>query len=220
MKLYKANNSKKKISIVAICLLLTVVMVVGGTLAYLFISTEDVKNTFTPAKVGNHIEETLEGAPGPNMVKTNVRVENSIKGATDLEIVNAYTRTKYIVTWQKTAGDVKYALPADISDYNVLFNLDNSTTGDVPGKWVLHTDGYYYFTGIVAPGAATDILIRSIVPYENAASEGYTVEDGYKLNVEIISQSIQAEGTDAAGKTPIELAWKVKISGNTVTSVS
>ena len=35
MKDYKANNGKKKIYAIAICLLLTVVFAVGGTVAYL-----------------------------------------------------------------------------------------------------------------------------------------------------------------------------------------
>lgn len=208
MKVYRAENGKKKISTLTICLLLAVVMTVGGTLAYLFTSTTPVENTFNPAKVGNHVEETNSGT-----TKTDVKIENSIKGETDDEIVDAYIRATYIVTWQKTEDGVKYMLPADDGDYTVELNLDNSAAGDVPGKWVAFGD-YYYFTGIVAPGKVTDILIKSIAPVSSKAPEGYA------LNVEIISQSIQAEGTDAAGKTPIELSWKVKISGDTVTAVS
>ena len=34
-------------------------------------------------------------------------------------------------------------------------------------------------------------------------------KDGYTLHVEIVSQSIQAEGTDAVGVKPVVLAWGV-----------
>ena len=214
MKVYRANKRKKKFSALAICLLLTVVMVTGATLAYLFTGTTPVENTFIPAKVGNHIVETNNGT-----TKEAVKVQNSIKGTTDSEIVDAYIRATYVVNWVKTENGVKYILPADTDDYTVSLNLNNSAANDVTGKWVSYGD-YYYFTGVVVPGAYTDVLINSIAPKADAAPEGCTVADGYKLNVEIVSQSIQAEGVNSAGKTPIEIAWKVKISGDTVTAVS
>ena len=196
MKVYKANG-KKKISIVTICLLLTVVMAIGGTLAYLFTNTAPVQNTFTPAKVGNYvIEDKFDGE-----VKTGVKVENSVKGNTT-DVVDAYIRATYVVCWKDGNGNM---LPAVNGDYTETLNLD---------KWVLHADGYYYYTDVVAPGGVTDVLITSIAPVSGKAPVGYT------LSVEIISQSIQAEGTDASGKTPIEIAWKVKISGDTVVAVS
>ena len=207
MKTYRAEKSKKKNYAIAICLLLTVVMVVGGTLAYLFANTVPVENTFQPAKVGNHIDETLSGVVGSVMEKTNVRVQNSIKGNVDPEIVDAYIRATYTVTWQKTVNGVKYVLPAQADEYEVILNLDNSASGDVEGTWVKNGN-YYYFTGIVAPGNSTDVLIKAVAPVVDAP-EGYTTADGYGLNVEIISQSIQAEGTAANGDTPAKIAWGV-----------
>lgn len=201
------KNNKKKISVVAICLLLTVVLAVGGTLAYLFTTTLPVENTFQPARVGNYVEETFDG-----VTKTNVKVENSVEGDTT-EVVNAYIRATYVVTWQKSetkeGKTVKYMKPADADDYTVSLNLDSTAPGDVTGKWIKFGD-YYYFTGVVAPGNTTDVLINSISPVNGAAPAGYN------LHVEILSQSIQAEGTNDKGETPAQLKWGVTISANSV----
>ena len=191
MKVYKAGNGKKKISVVAICLLLTVVMAVGGTLAYLFTSTAPVENTFQPAAVGNYVEEESESVVINDktiIAKTNVSIENSINKNTD-NLVDAYIRATVVVTWRNG----NHVLPATMgSDYNV-----HVATGT---DWVLY-DGYYYHKTPVKPGENTDVLYEMILPL--AEKEGYT------LHVEIISQSIQAEGTAANGKTPAEIAWGV-----------
>ena len=43
-------------------------------------------------------------------------------------------------------------------------------------------------------------------------------KDGYTLHVEIVSQSIQAEGTNAKGEKPVQLAWGVTIEDGSVTA--
>lgn len=210
MKVYKANNGKKKISALAICLLLTVVMAIGGTLAYLFTSTSPVENTFAPAKVGNYVKETLAEDEG-KWEKQNVTIVNNIGGQTgNPEIVDAYIRAMVVANWKTSDNKI---LPAVRGiDYSITFA---NGTG-----WVQNTaDGYYYYTKVVKPDGETGVFIKEVKPLL-AAPTGHNADEGYTLHVEIISQSIQAEGTDAAGKTPIELAWKVKISGDTVTPVS
>ena len=100
MKVYKANKGKKKISALAICLLLTVVMAIGGTLAYLFTSTSPVENTFAPAKVGNYVKETLAEDEGKWEIQ-NVTIVNNIGGQTgNPEIVDAYIRAIVVANWR------------------------------------------------------------------------------------------------------------------------
>ena len=198
MKFYKANNGKKKISAVAICLLLTVVMAVGGTLAYLFTNTQSVTNTFKPAQAPNEIQETM------NTDKT-VKSDVYISVPQNEKNVKVYIRVAMVATWQNSAGEIASVTPVAGTDY--IIDAGSS-------KWVKHTDGFYYYKEIVAPGGQTEKLFDSITVVDDKAPAGYT------LHVELLSQSIQAEGTDASGKTPIEIAWKVKISGDTVTTVS
>lgn len=185
MKVYRAENGKKKISTLAICLLLTVAMAIGGTVAYLFTSSQDVQNTFTPAKVGNHIVEDNEGT-----VKQDVEVQNSIKGETT-DVVDAYIRATFVVNWKDSTG--AYLIPAKSTDYVVEYG----------SNWVKGSDGFYYYKSSVAPGKYTDVFIESLKVADGVSAP----KDGYTLNVEILSQSVQAEGTDADGKTPFELAW-------------
>lgn len=199
MKVYKANKGKKKISALAICLLLTVVMAVGGTLAYLFTSTLPVENTFTPAKVGNYVKETLAEDEG-KWEKQNVTIVNNIGGEKgDPEIVDAYIRAMVVANWKTSDNRI---LPAKRGiDYSITFA---NGTG-----WVQNTaDGYYYYTKVVKPDGETGVFITEVKPL-NEAPEGHTAAEGYTLHVEIISQSIQAEGTAANGKTPAEIAWGV-----------
>ena len=183
----KNNNSKKKISIITICLLLTVVVSIGGTLAYIVTSTLPVENIFTSSKVGNYIVEDNVGT-----TKKDVKVQNSISGNVDSQIVDAYIRATYVVTWQKIENGITYVKPAVLDDdYTIDLNLDNSSSYEVDGTWVKNGD-YYYFTEAIEPGGYTDILIKSIAPVEGKAPKGYS------LNVEIISQSIQSTPSNAA----------------------
>lgn len=185
MKVYKANNGKKKISTVTICLLLTVVMTIGGTVAYLFTSSQDVQNTFDPARVGNHIVEDNNGT-----TKEDVKVQNSVKNDTT-NVVDAYIRATYVVNWKDSTGT--YLIPAKSTDYVVEFG----------SNWVKGSDGFYYYKNSVAPGEYTDVFIESLRIADGVSAP----ESGYTLNVEILSQSVQAKGTNADGKTPFELAW-------------
>lgn len=199
----KNNNSKKKISIITICLLLTVVVSIGGTLAYIVTSTLPVENIFTSSKVGNYIVEDNGGT-----TKKDVKVQNSISGTVDSQIVDAYIRAAYVVTWQKIGDGITYVKPAVEGDYQIDLNLDNSSSYEVDGTWVKNGD-YYYFTEAIEPGGYTDILIKSIAPVEGKAPKDYS------LNVEIISQSIQATPADA-----VAAAWKVSIANGSVTAIT
>ena len=215
MKVYKANKGKKKISALAICLLLTVVMAVGGTLAYLFSSTTPVENTFTPARVGNYVAEefgTIKIGEKQVEAKQNVTIQNAIRledgTITTTDIVDAYIRATIIVTWRSEDG-TKIQPAVMGSDYG----LNLATDGNIPEaentKWFKYDDDYYY-TVPVKPGEHTGVLVYTALPMVE--------KDGYTLHVEIVSQSIQAEGTNAKGEKPVQLAWGVTIAEGSVTA--
>lgn len=166
---YKAPGKKRSFSATAVCLLLTAVLAIGGTLAYLYTNSATVTNTFNPVTVENEIDEDLNGD-----VKENVRVKNT--GTTD-----AYIRAKVVITWQSKEDDSVYPVMPQAGDYEM-------TAGS--NKWKEY-NGYYYYLDVVAPGASTENLIGSIKPVLD------NVPDGYELHVEILSQAIQSTPEDA-----------------------
>lgn len=196
----KNNNSKKKISIITICLLLTVVVSIGGTLAYIITSTPPVENIFTSSKVGNYVAETVEEVDDV-WVKKNVSIVNNIGGQEgDTAIVDAYVRAMVVVNWKTEDNKI---IPAKSNEYHIKLCED---TG-----WDLDTsDGYYYYTSVVKPDESTGFLISEVKPLV-AAPTGYTVNDGYSLSVEIISQSIQAQPISV-----VQDKWHVTVNGTTI----
>ncbi|MBQ8603514.1 MAG: hypothetical protein IJ410_01535 [Oscillospiraceae bacterium] len=163
-QVYKAPGKKRRFSATAVCLLLTAVLAIGGTVAYLFTSSATVTNTFNPVTNTNEITEELNGN-----VKENVKIKNT--GSTD-----SYIRAKVIITWQDENNNVYPQLPQKDTDYTI-------TAGS--NKWKEY-NGYYYYADIVAPGAYTENLIGSITPVTA------NVPEGYELHVEILAQSIQS----------------------------
>ena len=184
MKVYKANN-KKKFSVLAICLLLTALFAVSGTLAYLIASTNSVENTFTPADAPNVISEEMSGT-----VKSDVKVTVP----SNEENVDVYIRATYVATWQNANGEIYSTMPVEGTDYSVELGTS--------GKWV-KANGFYYYKESVAPGAETEVLIEKCEVLKAAPAEGYT------LHVEILSQSVQAEGVAEDGNKAVEKAWGV-----------
>lgn len=189
VKKRKAHQRKMRITVMSLFLLICIS--VGGTIAYLSLSTNPVENQFTPSKVTCKVDESFE-----KNVKSNVRIQNT--GDTE-----AYIRATYIVTWQDASGNVYAKTPSLESgseDYEISF-LDNT-------DWVKNdTDGYWYFTEPVEPGKYTEILIAECKPIEEKAPEGYY------LTVEILAEAIQS--------TPIYVAeenWNFDLNQDEIIS--
>ena len=56
--------------------------------------------------------------------------------------------------------------------------------------------------------------------FTDCAPVAANVPEGYSLSVEILAQTIQADGVDAKGNKPIELAWGVDIVDGNVVAAS
>jgi len=165
----KRKQYKKTVTLlVSVVLLLT--LTVGGMLAYLFTSSNQVVNTFELAQVTTDIDETVDGTE-----KKNVSVKNT--GTTD-----AYIRAAVIVTFKNAAGELSPVKPMEGTHYEVSMGTNWSEHGT-----------YWYHKGAVAPNDYTSYLIERIAPIADTAPEGYF------LNVEIAAQGIQST-PDAAVK--------------------
>ena len=179
MKVYKAPNKKAKFSAIAVCLLLTAMLAIGGTLAYLFTQTTPVVNTFNPVDVDIEIVEKLEGN-----IKSDVQIVNT--GKTD-----AFIRAKVVITWQNAKGEVYSARPvldtaSNDGDYSIVYNT---------AEWILGSDGFWYCKNDVAPNGLSEILIKEAKPLKLCEDNAYT------LHIEILSQAIQSTPENAVVDT-------------------
>lgn len=171
--MYKPQHSvrkrNKRLIILLSVLALTLTVVVGTTLAFLFTQTDPLENKFQPTKVTCSIEESFDGK-----VKKDVKITNT--GTTD-----AYIRTSVVVTWKNSDGSIAAEKPIEGTDYEIDYA---ENTG-----WIKGADGYWYYTNPVAPGASTGDLIKQCTQKVE--------KDGCRLEVEILASAIQSEPTEA-----------------------
>lgn len=147
-------------------ILLIVVLVTKGTVAWLSDKSDPLENKFTPSKVSSEVVETFDGT-----VKSDVQIKNTGDTA-------AYVRATVIFSWKDTAGNVYGGrTPVATNDYIISY-------GTAP--WIRHTDGYWYYTSPVAPNANTNVLISSVQSVSGQAPAGYT------LSVQILADAIQS----------------------------
>lgn len=180
----KHRRLKKPVKLILILssLLLTVCLSIGTTYAYLLSRSETVTNTFTPGTAGNTIDERFDG-----VLKENVKVINNGN-------INAFIRATIVITWQNNNDEVYPVLPVEGTDYDITLNPENG--------W-LEDNGIYYCKTEVAPNNSTPVLIQSCKQISENAPEGYG------LNVEILSSSIQS-----LPRSAVTDAWHIYASAN------
>lgn len=124
--------SKRYLLIASLVLLLGVT--IGGTVAYLMDSTNQVENTFIPAYVTPVIQETVTDS-----AKQDVTIRNDSN-------ISAYIRARVLVSWTK--------------DGKVIQKPENCTasiTGPDSG-WIQNGDYYYYTTPVPAGGVTSELI--------------------------------------------------------------
>lgn len=163
----KLLQSKQSLAIkLVICLILLLMISVGGTIAFVVTHTSEIRNTFTESVVKCEVDETFK-----DNVKSNVSIKNT--GDT-----TAYIRAFVNVTWMNESGEVASVSPIESTDYII----DYSTSG-----WLKGSDGYYYYSLPVQPNNKTEVLINSCQLLETTSAP-----DGYYLSVEIVCSAIQS----------------------------
>lgn len=191
MSRYTGKYRKKPRVPLASWLLIAVALMslmVGGTVAYLSTSTEEVSNKFIADEpIDPVVEETFK-----DNVKTDVKVDVGDPGYA------VYVRAAVVVTWKDNInGNVLGQQPVAGTDYSITINEED---------WFKGSDGFYYHKEMVNSNDDTKILIKECKP-----KDGKT-PSGYGLNVEIIAQTIQALGTTDDGNTPaVEDAWYIAV---------
>lgn len=196
------NLTKKRLTILLVSLSLILVAGVGVTLAYVFASTGDVVNTFTPSKVACAVIENDDSTPHYSDTvnvpsKSNVQIKNT--GDTD-----AYIRVAVIINWKNEDGHV-WATAPKTGEYTIEYNTNS--------KWARSlADGYWYHTAEVAPDGLTDVLITSAT--QNATGPKGTDGTQYYLSIEIVASAIQSTPDNV-----VKDMWGATASNGTITAI-
>lgn len=166
-----AHSGAKRSLVLVVSVLVLLLAVAGGTLAWLTAQTDGVVNTFTPAQVSCKVTENFNGT-----TKSNVNVTNTSD-------IDAYIRIK-LVTYRVNAQNQHIGGTATIPTFT-------------PGQgWVEH-DGYYYYTlPVKAGGTPATYLISSI-----DLTGSYNDADGGKQVIEVMAEAIQSSPAEAVGES-------------------
>ena len=185
------NKGKKSISL--LISLLIVALSVITVAAYLFINFGSLSNNFKVAEDDNPYYSVTDG-------KYSVKVPN--KGYA------VYVRAAIVVNWKtgdgtKILGDV----PLSGVDYNLTLNTTN---------WFKAPDGFYYHKAMVTPPADGDGYTQTLIEkFETVTNSVMYEGETYFLNIDIVSQTIQALGTTDVGDIPaVEDAWGIKVNAD------
>ena len=165
-----------------IALLVGVILLAGtaGTLAWLSV-TGVLVNQFGIGSVTPSVQETLNGK-----VKSDVKAKNT-------GTAPAYIRAAVDIYWQDQDGARLWDEPKEESkgeaDYEIAWSVADASGANSAYNWVKASDGFYYWTSPVAPGAETGVLINRVT--ELKATEGRN------LVVDISTQAVQATPDEA-----------------------
>lgn len=192
---------RKKLALTAV-IAIAVVMVFSAVVYARYIrNSNEVENKLSPkASVMPGINEVFE-----NNIKKDVSIS---VGDTDYPV---YVRAAVVFTWKlekqtdEDNGFLYFKKPESGTDYELKLAENNNWFYSDPAS---KGDGYYYYKKPVASGGTTDILIEECTQKRTMTDEqGNT----YTLNVEIITQTVQAVGHTDDGKfMSVEDAWKWK----------
>lgn len=159
----------KKEFVILCSVLVLIVGMVGGSIAYLITNTGAITNTFTPAKNQVDIQETFD-----KDTKSDVTFKNS----SDFPV---RIRATYIANWVDDDGNVYPSALEAKKDYTI----------ELGSGWDEKGDGYWLYTSTVGVGGSTGVFIKTLTPIDSAAP------DGCHLEVEVICESVQAEPSTA-----------------------
>lgn len=159
-----AHSGAKRSLVLVVSVLVLLLAVAGGTLAWLTAQTDGVVNTFTPAHVSCVVTEEFNGA-----TKRNVNVENTSD-------IPAYIRVK-LVTYRVNEDGQHIGGTATIPTFK-------------PGEgWVKYGEYYYYTLPVAASGTPNIPLIDET---GINLTGSYDDADGGKQVIEVMAEAIQS----------------------------
>lgn len=170
MKLKFKGKSIRILTVIS-AVALTVVVVVGSTVAWITDATEVKVNTFIPAAVTCEVSESFD-----NIAKSNVQIKNTSN-------IDAYIRVALVPAWKDGNGNIAN-VSASLDDCNIQFgeNLNQN--------WIKGEDGLYYCKVPVAQDSMTPVLI------ESCTVKNLTNPD-LQFELQVVATAIQSKPTVA-----------------------
>ncbi len=164
----KLRLRKKRVLLLAV--IVTLIFSVGITLAFMFRTSEDVKNIFFPAKVTCEVNESFNGTE-----KSSIKVKNT--GNT-----NAFLRVRLVSYWVNASGEI-VGKPSEMP----AVSYDSSC-------W---TDGGNYTYICKSPVAADSLTPELLTSPILLKKSEYLNETVYQV-VEVFADGIQSAPLSAA----------------------
>jgi len=169
-RIKKRSALRRRELLTALAVMLTLVLVIGGTVAWLIDVTDPVNNVFEPTEVTCYVYEEISGNQ-----KTAIRIQNT-------GVIDAYIRVIVSANYVNADGHICAAHGAPALPANLGSGWKLQLQNDI-----------YYYDAVVAPGGYTEPLFGSAVTL-------LTADDGCTVQMEIAASAIQAAGdakTDA-----------------------
>lgn len=179
---------KKKLLVASLAVILVLTAVAGASLAYLT-DKDEAENVFTVGNVdieltepnwdkdGGGEDEAVDAYPGEPLAKdptvTN-NGENPCFVRLSVEGLDQFCE--------------KYG-----EDGMIVYRTDY-VTGALGDNWVLHTDGYFYYTEVLAVNETTDALFDQIVLPFVLTNEDSTAVSNLEYSIDVYAQAVQAQG--------------------------
>lgn len=169
---HAANGGMKRSLVLVVSLLVMMLVVAGGTLAWLSTKVTPITNTFYPSTVSCGVTEDFDSSTG---VKKNVNVQNTGD-------IDAFIRVK-LVTYRTNDAGQHIGGTATIPTF---------TLG---ADWVKFGE-YYYYTKPVAPNQKPETNLTDSMTLIGS----YPDTDGGKQAIDVMAEAIQSLPEKAVGE--------------------
>jgi predicted ribosomally synthesized peptide with SipW-like signal peptide len=170
---------KKKIFAIAFAAILAVTAITGASLAYLT-DKEEAENVFTVGNVDIDLTEDKWNATGK---EDAVDVYPGEPLAKDPAVENIGANPCFVRISVSNLDQFAEKYEGAMITYRT-----NYVDGALGDNWVLHTDGYFYYTKVLAVREKTDALFDQIVI-------PFALENSEKTkNIVVTAEAVQAQG--------------------------
>ena len=193
------NRSNKLLTALAVVIVLVIVVTsISAVVAYMIKRSDEVKNTFVPAKIDYNVVENFDGE-----IKTSVKVQSTSN-------VDTYIRVKVITYWQDSKGNI-----VGRTSPTVGFTANNG------GAWKYNTDDWlydatnqtFYYKTTLAPHATTDDILNLTGAFGGIELESVTEGDAVKFTYHPVVTFI-VEGVQANPNNAVTECWGVTLDSN------
>ncbi len=194
----KTRSNKLLTALAFVIVLVIVVTSISAVVAYMIKKSDDVKNTFIPAKIDYNVVENFD-----NEIKTSVKVQSTSN-------VDTYIRVKVITYWKDSKGNIVGRTSPEVG-----FGADNSGAWKYNTQYWLYdaTNQTFYYKTPLAPHATTDDILNLEDAFTGIELESVTVGDTVKFTYHPVVTFI-VEGIQANPQKAVTESWGVTLDSN------